>query len=70
MYYANKHEFVNQTPTDSCNISNSQSSRIFSNTRNRNRYVKQSNSTSENYEKFGQKINPLDRSGRISYCVI
>ena len=70
VYYANKHEFVNETPKDSRNFINSRNSRIFSNTRNRNRYAKQSNSTSENYDKFGQKTNPLDKSGRISRCVI
>ena len=70
VYYANRHEFVNETPKDSCNLINSCNSRIFSNTRNRNRYAKQSNSTSENYDKFGQKTNPLDKSGRISHCVI
>ena len=70
MYYANKHEFVNETPKDSRNFINSRNSRIFSNTRNRNRYAKQSNSTSENYDKFGQKTNLLDKSGRISRCVI
>ena len=70
VYYANKHEFVNETPKDSRNFINSRNSRIFSNTRNRNRYAKQSNSTSENYDKFGQKRNSLDKSGRISRCVI
>ena len=65
-FYANKHEFVNDTPKDSRNFSNSH---IFSNTRNRNRYAKQSNSTSESYDKFGQKMNPLDKSGRIPCCV-
>ena len=70
VYYANKHEFVNEAPKDSLSFINSRSSRIFSNTRNRNRYAKQSNSTSENYDKFGQKTNPLDKSGRISCCVI
>ena len=70
VYYANKHEFVNETPKDSRNFINSRNSRIFSNTRNRNRYAKQSNSTSENYDKFGQKTNLLDKSGRISRCVI
>ena len=70
MSYANRHEFVNETPKDSRNFINSSNSRIFSNTRNRNRYAKQSNSTSENYHKFGQKTNPLDKSGRISRCVI
>ena len=70
MYYANKHEFVNETPKDSCKFSNSRHSQIFSNTRNRNRYAKQSNLTSENYGKFGQRTNPLDKSGRISCCVI
>ena len=34
VYYANKHEFVNETPNDSCNFNNSCNSRIFSNTRN------------------------------------
>ena len=67
VHYANKHEFVNDTPKDIRNFSNS---RIFSNTRNRNRYAKQSNSTSESYDKFGQKTNPLDKSGRIPHCVI
>ena len=33
VYYANKHEFVNETTTDSCNFSNSRNSNIFSNTR-------------------------------------
>ena len=33
VYYANKHEFVNETPTDSRNFSNSRNSHIFSNTR-------------------------------------
>ena len=70
VYYANKHEFVNETPKDSHNFSNNHNSHIFSNTSNRNRYAKQSNSTSENYDKFGQKMNPLDKSGRISCCVI
>ena len=70
MYYANKHEFVNETPKDSRNFINSRNSRIFSNTRNRNRYAKQSNSTSENYDKFCQKTNLLDKSGRTSRCVI
>ena len=70
VFYANRHEFVNETPKDSHNFINSRNSRIFSNTRNRNRYAKQSNSTSENYDKFGQKTNPLDKSGRISRCVI
>ena len=70
MYYANKHEFVNETPKDSCKFSNSCHSQIFSNTRNRNRYAKQSNLTSENYSNFGQRTNPLDKSGRISCCVI
>ena len=70
VYYANKHEFVNETPKDSLSFINSRNSRIFSNTRNRNRYAKQSNSTSENYDKFGQKTNQLDKSGRISRCVI
>ena len=65
--YANKNEFVNDTPKDSRNFSNS---RLFSNTRNRNRYAKQSNSTSESYDKFGQKTNPLEKSGRIPRCVI
>ena len=70
MYYANKHEFVNETPKDTHNFSNSHNSHIFNNTRNRNRYAKQSNSTSKNYDKFGQKTNLLDKSGRISHCVI
>ena len=35
-----------------------------------NRYAKQSNPTSENYDKFGQKTNLLDKSGRISHRVI
>ena len=70
VYYANKHEFVNETPKDSRNFINSRNSRIFINTRNRDRYAKQSNSTSENYDKFGQKTNQLDKSGRISRCVI
>ena len=70
VYYANKHEFVNETPKDSRNFINSRNSRIFSNTRNRNRYAKQSNSTSENYDKSGQKRNSLEKSGRISGCVI
>ena len=70
VYYANNHEFVNETPKDSLSFINSRNSGIFSNTRNRNRYAKQSNSTSENYDKFGQKTNPLDKSGRISCCVI
>ena len=43
VYYANKHEFVNETPKDSLSFINSRNSRIFSNTRNRNRYAKQSN---------------------------
>ena len=38
--------------------------------RNRNRYGKQSNSDSENYDKFGQKTHLLDKSGRIFRCVI
>ena len=70
VYYAHKHEFVNETPKDSRNFINSHNSRIFSNTRNRNRYAKQSTSTSENYDKFGWKTNLLDKSGRISRCVI
>ena len=45
VYYANRHEFVNETPKDSRNFINSCNSRIFSNTRYRNRYAKQSNST-------------------------
>ena len=56
--YANKHEFVNETSKDSRNFINSRNSRILTNTKNRNRYAKQSNSTSENYDKFGQKTNP------------
>ena len=35
VYYANKHQFVNETPKDSRNFSNSRSSRSFSNTTNR-----------------------------------
>ena len=41
LYYANRHEFLNETTTDSRNFINSRNSRIFSNTRNRNRYAKQ-----------------------------
>ena len=33
VYYANNHEFVNETPKDSRNFSNSRNSNIFSNTR-------------------------------------
>ena len=46
--YANKHEFVNETSKDSRNFINSCNSRILTNTKNKNRYAKQSNSTSEN----------------------
>ena len=35
VYYANKHQFVNETPKDSRNFSNSRNSRSFSNTANR-----------------------------------
>ena len=52
------------------NFSNSRNSQIFSIIRNRNRYTKQLNSSSENYDKRGQKTNLLDKSGRISSCVI
>ena len=38
--------------------------------RNRNRYGKQSNLNSQNYDKLGQKTHLLDKSGRISCCVI
>ena len=39
VYYANKHEFVNETPTDSRNFSNSRNSHIFSNTRQKQKQV-------------------------------
>ena len=55
LYYAEKHEFVKETVKDSHNFGKSQNSLIVRISRNRNRYAKQSNSTSENYEKFNQK---------------
>ena len=57
-------------PKNFSNFSNSWNSQIFSIIRNRNRYTKQLNSSSENYDKCGQKTNLLDKSGRTSSCVI
>ena len=46
-----------------------------SNSRNRNscfpnQFKQQSGSNSENYDKWGQKTNPLDKSGKVTCCLI
>ena len=70
VYYANKSlDYSHQAPKDGYRGSRG------SNSRNRdsrflNQFKKQSCSNSENYDKWGQKTNPLDKSGNVTCCLI
>ena len=70
VYYADKSlDYSHQAPKDGYRGSRG------SNSRNRdsrfpNQFKKQSCSNSENYDKWGYKTNPLDKSGNVTCCLI
>ena len=70
VYYANKSlDYSNQGPKDGYRGNRG------SNSHNRNssfpsRFKQQSGSNSENYDKWGQKTNPLDKSRKVTCCLI
>ena len=70
VYYVDKSlDYSHQGPKDGCRGIHG------SNSRNRNshfpnQFKQQSGSNSENYDKWGQKTNPLDKSGKVACCFI